>query len=220
MKQGGHPPPSLVILGTCGGAREASQIVREYKAQTRIVFVNDVDAIDEVVIGEERFPVVRDWNFEPYRSAPDDFRLFSVGMGDPAAKRIVVEKALAQGLRPAPFLASHDVCIRPGAAIGDGSVVHPQSFVGTGTTIGSYAVIHKAAVACDVTMGAYVTCSPNSTTGEGACIGDEVHVGGRAVVVPGVRIAPGVRIGLSAGVFHDIDEPGSVQVGIPARRVA
>lgn len=193
--------------------------MREYGPGTRMVFVNDVDPIRQVVIGDESFSVVKDWNFTPYRKSPGDFTLFTVGMGAPRAKRIIVEKALMAGLLPGPPLLSHDVVVRPDVRLGRGLAIHPQSFIGSNSSVGDYVIVHKAAVACDVVIGDYATCAPHSTTGAGAKIGDGVYLGGRAAVAPGVAIAPWVRIGLNAAVREDVIVEDTAFVGNPLRKL-
>lgn len=219
MNQRHLPPDTLIILGTCGGSNEVCQMVREYGPSTRIVFVNDIDPIYTVVIGDERFPVIKDWNFGPMRNNALEFTQFTVGMGDPRAKRIIVAKALAAGLVPAPPVLSLDVVIRPDVQLGRGGAVHPQCFIGSGTRIGDFAVIHKAAVAEDVTIAAYATCAPHSTTGHGAVIGEGVYLGARAAVAPGVSIAPWVQIGLNSAVREDVHDERATLVGNPIRQI-
>ena len=219
MNQQHQPPDTLIILGTCGGSNEVCQIVREYGSSTRVVFVNDIDPIYCVEIGDERFPVVKDWNFAPLRRRVGEFMQFTVGMGNPRAKRIIVAKALAAGLQPSTPVLSLDVVIRPDVQLGRGVAVHPQCFIGSRTRIGDFAVIHKAAVAGDVTIGAYATCAPHSTTGRGAVIGEGVYLGARAAVAPGVSIAPWVQIGLNSAVREDVLEERATLVGNPIRQI-
>jgi acetyltransferase-like isoleucine patch superfamily enzyme len=215
-----RPPESLVILGTCGGAREAFHIVREYGGNTRVLFVNDVDPMVDVRICDEVIPVVNDWNFSLYRGNSDHFRYFTVGMGDPRSKHIMVAKALASGLLPAPALVSHDTVVRPGVKLSAGVVVHPQSYVGSNSEIGKFVVIHKAMISCNVVLGDYVTCAPHSSTGMGACLSEGVYLGARACVAPDLSVASWTRLGLSSFAGQSIADEAATYVGNPMRRLS
>lgn len=212
------PPETLVILGTDGGARETWHIVREYGPHCRVLFINDIDPITTLLIGADEFTVVKDWNFSTYRSRAGDFTLFTVGMGNPRAKKTMVEKALAAGLRPAPPLISHDTVVRPDVLLRPGSVVHPQCVVASGVRAGEYATLHKAYIGPGAIIGPYATCAPHSTTGAGAMLGEGVYLGGRAAITPGAAIAPWVQIGLNARVSESLSAPHATYIGNPLRR--
>jgi len=212
-------PDSMIILGTCGGSKEACEVIREHGRHIRIAFINDMENIQRFHVGGEAFPVINDWNLDPIRTNPDDFRYFTVGMGDPKAKRKMAEKALAHGLAPAPPVVSPNNTIRPTVRLGRGITINPRCVIGDNVAIGDCAMLHSAAIGPDATIGRYATCAPHCTVGAGAHIGEGAYVCVRASVGAGVQIADWVVVGLNAAAFEDVATAGSIQVGNPCREL-
>lgn len=106
----------LVALGAGGFAREMYWHILGTYPEARVVFVDDVSDVDEVPVGRQTVPVVRDWKFGEVRGAR--FEEFVLGIGNPATKKTLVERALESGLRPAPTVL-HPRALVQGADLPD-----------------------------------------------------------------------------------------------------
>ena len=213
---------SLVILGACGVSRDTYWVVRESYPETKVVFVSDLMEEDSIDMAGDSVPVVRDWDFSRLRQAcgdPNSFKEFVCGMGYPNIKRVMVEKALGHGLRPAPTLISHLALVRPSVRIGVGGVIQPRSTLLTDIDIGDFVLVHGATYGHDVRVGNYVSSMPYSCLGGYVTLGDGVFQGIGAVVKHRTRVAPWVIIGTNASVVKDIDEEAITVAGTPARRL-
>lgn len=216
---------TLVVLGACGGARETYWVVQERFPGTKVAFVSDLTDVESFDMAGDRVPVVRDWDFARLRretpGAEDGcFEEFVVGMGDPAIKRIMVEKALSHGLRPAPPLISPYATVRPDSSIGVGSVIQPNSFVSTNVILGDFVIIHNARMGHDCRFANYVTLNPGCNVAGHVTLGEGVSLGAGTLVKQRLTLAPWVVTGMQACVVHTITEPGITVVGVPAKKLA
>jgi len=215
---------TLVILGACGGARETYWVVRETDPEIEVVFVEDTSEIREVPVAGRVIPVVKDWDFSTVRRdlARDDpaaFTQFIVGMSDTKVKKIVVEKALSHGLTPAPTVISPLAIVRSDCTIGRGGVIQQNSVLTTNITAGDYVIIHMARVGHDCVLGDYVTCSPGCNVAGHVRLDEGVFLGAATVVRQRLHIAPWVITGMQSCVVKDIEQPGIVMAGVPARQI-
>ena len=106
----------IAILGAGGSARELYWHIRGADPSARIVFVDDVTDIKEIVMAGEAVPVVKHSKFNSVNldgdaNAASGCWEFVVGVGAPGIKRKLVRKAVVSGLKPAP------------------TVVHPRALV-------------------------------------------------------------------------------------------
>ena len=217
---------TLVILGAAGGARLANWHLQEAYPGAKAAFVcDDVKGVTDVEIGGTVVPVISDWDFSRLREQhgdPESFRQFIVGTGFPKVKKILVRKALAHGLEPAPTLV-HPKSFGMGldSSVGKGGMFSPGSTVATNTALGDYVVLGpNTAIGHDCTIGDYVSCNLGGLVAGNVVLGEGVIVGAGAVVNERLRIAPGVVIGAQACVVRDVLEPDVTMDGVPAKKVS
>lgn len=216
---------SIVILGSCGSSRDTWWIVRDLYPEAQSVFLDDASpghrptALD---VGGACVPVVTDWDFTAIRDRycngdPNSFTHFVCGMGEPVVKRIMVEKALAHGLTPAPTLVSSGAFVQPDCDVGRGGVIHPGAYLFGGGKLGDHVTFMGARCGHDCTFGDYTTVICGDIGGH-AHLDTGVFLGLGSVVGHRVYIAPWSRIGVQSAVIKNIDEPGIVAVGVPAKK--
>lgn len=215
---------TIVILGACGTSREAWWVIQETLPGTRAVFVEDVSEIKEMVLPGEVVPVVKDWDFSRVRKDigggdQESFTEFICGMGSSRAKKIMVDKALAAGLRPAGTIVSNAARVRPDVTIGKGGIVHNDCVLTTNITLGDFVTVHLSRAGHDVVMENFVTLSPGCHIGGHARLCEGVFLGACTVVQPRVTIAPWVCTGINTAVIKNIETPGITVVGVPAHEL-
>lgn len=213
MRRGG----SLVILGAGGSARETWWFARDIDPELRVAFVDDVSDVTEVRIGDVVVPVVKDWGFAGLREGDGDFREFIVGVAEPRTKRVLVERARASGLSPAPTLVHPRAIVRGDCTLGRGGQIVAHSQLTTNATIGDYVCVLDSTIGHHDVVGDYTTCFPGCKVSGDVTLGEDCLLGAGTVVRPGVTLAPGTVTGAGACVVKDCVEPGRTWVGVPAR---
>lgn len=139
-------------------------------------------------------------------------------IGAPGTRKKMLEKW--SGTTYATVISRHAV-VGPTSSVAPGSIVAPGAIVTTKVTIGRHVLVNTGVtIGHDTTIGEYTTLSPGVHVGGNVKMGDGVFVGLGAVIKQGVSIANGAVIGAGAVVLHDIDEPNSVHVGVPAKQIA
>ncbi len=214
---------TMIILGSCGSAREAYWVVYEAHPDMEIVFLNDLPEAKEtncVQVGGRSVPVIHDWDFTSLRrDRPNAFRNFVCGMGDPVIKRIMVQRALSEGLTPAPTIVSPAAFMRPDCTLGYGGVVHPGACLYTNVHFGDYVTFFCARCGHDCVYGDYVTCTGGCNIAGHVVVGEGSHLGLGTAVQQRVHIAPWVTVGMHSAIISDLNEPGIVAFGTPAKKV-
>lgn len=211
---------TYVILGAGGFAREVFWHLRETDREAKnAVFVDDVTERTQIVfrhIGS--YPVVKDWDFRGYQ---DSMVGFIVGIGDPVGKEIMVKRALAAGLKPAPTVVHPRAQVQgPDCEIGVGGIITPGCVVTTNVKIGDYVILNlNCTVGHDSVIEDYVTCNPGTHLSGNTHVGKCANLGSGTVVRDKITIAPYVVTGAQACVVSDIDKEGITAVGVPAREV-
>jgi serine acetyltransferase len=216
---------SIVILGSCGGSRDVWWAIRDTYPETKVIFLDDSgkDAAEPFLkIGDEQVPVLRDWDFSQVRQTmckgqSDAFTHFLCGMGEPVVKRLMVEKALEHGLKPAPSIAARQAFVQPDCDLGYGGAVHPSSFLASRVHLGDYVTLTGARCGHDCSFGDFSTGICPDVGGH-ACVESGVFLGLGSIVGHRVRIAPWVRVGVQSAVIKDITEPGIIVIGVPAKK--
>lgn len=216
---------SIVILGSCGGSRDVWWAIRDTYPETKVVFLDDSekDTVDPFLkMGDEQVPVLRNWDFTQVRKTmgegkPDAFTHFICGMGEPVVKRLMVEKALEHGLKPAPSIAARQAFVQPDCDLGFGGVVHPSSFLASRVRLGNYVTLTGARCGHDCSFGDFTTGICPDVGGH-ASVGEGVFLGLGSIVGHRVTIAPWVRVGVQSAALKDISDPAIVVIGIPAKK--
>lgn len=200
----------IIILGAGGFAREVywHLLQGEY---TDFIFVDDVTDTKSIQLGHKSYPVVKDWNFIPYGMSK-----FIIGIGNPKAKKIMVEKALQAGLRPAPTFI-HPRALVQDAEIGMGGIITPGCVITTNVSIGDYVVLNlNCTVGHDSAIGDFVTANPGCHISGNTVISNGVLLGTGTTVREQIVIGEDVTTGAQSAVVSDLTEP-LVYVGIPAK---
>ncbi|MCP5058530.1 MAG: hypothetical protein GY937_17650 [bacterium] len=213
---------SLVILGAGGSARETYWFVKDTFPDVALCFVDDVGEATEVRIADDVVPVVKDWNFSHLDAGGEQngFRQFIVAVAEPPAKRIMVKKALASGLEPAPTLIHPRAIVRGDCHIGRGGQIVAHSQLTTHATIGDYVAVLDTTIGHHDVVGDYTTCFPGCRVSGDVRLGEDVLLGAGTVIRNGVTIARGVVTGASSCVVKDILEPDITVAGVPAKKLA
>ena len=216
---------SLVILGSCGSSRDTWWIVRDLFPDTSVVFLDDADSgtsASVMKVGDEHVPVIRNWDFTEVRNKycggdSEGFSQFVCGMGEPTVKKIMAEKAVSHGMKPAPTLLSSGAFVQPDCELGYGGVIHPGAYLFGGGKLGNYVTFMGARCGHDCTFGDYATVICADIGGH-AHVDQGVFLALGSVVGHRVYIAPWVRLGVESAAIKDISEPGAVMVGVPAKK--
>jgi sugar O-acyltransferase (sialic acid O-acetyltransferase NeuD family) len=213
------PRAGVAILGAGGMGREVYWYLQAVGVGS-VVFVDDVSGRRSVRMGAVDVPVVGDWDFAARADRPA-VRGFVIGLGDPAGKRRMVERALGAGLEPIATLVHPRAYVAAAdSTLGVGGVLCPGVVVTTNVRIGDYVICNwNTSVGHDASVGDYATLNPGVCISGNVHLGEDAYVGAGAVVREHIRIAPRVVVGAAACVVKDIPEPGITVVGVPARKL-
>lgn len=200
------------ILGAGGFAKEACLYILDIAPESEIFFIDDRPASPTLKLKGREFKVTSDWEWAASTGA-----LFTIGVGIPKTKAILVAKALKAGLRPAATFV-HPRAVVPDPHLGVGGIVCPCAVITADVRVGDYVLINcNAVIGHDSVVGDYVTCNPNSNVSGNTTLGKGIYFGVGAATKEGVSIADDVVVGGQAFVTKDITENGVTLVGIPAK---
>jgi len=201
----------LLILGASSGAREIYWYAKHFYPSEDISFYDDLVPVDILTIDGRPRPIYHQFKeLQNYQ--------FIVGVGEPFVKRILVEKALAAGLKPAPSIIdprSHGDDFQ----IGRGGVITPGVVLTINIKIGDYVTLNpNSTVAHDSSIGDYCTINAGCHISGNVKIGSGVYLGAGATVREKITIASEIKVGTQACVVKDLIAPG-VYVGVPAHKI-
>lgn len=209
-----------VILGAGGFARETFWHAQQCRGQNfnRFVFVDDINEPTSLSLGGKEWPIEKQWEFQKY-CEPNEQIGFVVSIGDPAGKKILVEKALRAGLRPLPTIIHESVIIQdPDCRIGRGGLISPRAVLTTNITLGDYVTLNVGVtLGHDCVLDDYVTCAPGVSVAGNVHLKEGVSLGIGGVIREKTTVAEQVTAGAQACVVEDIAVPGITVVGVPAR---
>jgi sugar O-acyltransferase (sialic acid O-acetyltransferase NeuD family) len=203
----------LIILGSGGLAQEYAWLVEEInesrKSFNLLGYLDDDEAkIGVEYIGYRVLGPVKD--VLKYPSAK-----FIAGVGDPRARKLVVEKAGLPRDRWAT-LVSPTVRLHPSHRIGVGVMIGRYSDLTVGCDIGDHAMVNiHVVLGHSVRVGAFSVISPNVTINGEGIIGSLCYIGANSFV-RNCRVADGATVGAGAAVVKDVPE-NCVVAGVPAR---
>jgi acetyltransferase-like isoleucine patch superfamily enzyme len=218
-------PRTLVVCGAGGMANLLYWQVQEYCPECEMIFLEDESDRQEIDLGGEIRPVQKNWDFTDLRNrskstTPDAWRYFTLAVSDPVFKIRFVEKALQAGLKPAPTLIHPNVPIHGPRDIGLGGFFSEGAVVISNSHLGDFITLtNHSSVAHHCWLDDYVTLSTGSHLLGNVTLREGVWLGGGTMVRDRITIAPWVQTGVQSAIVKDIDEPGSVVIGVPARKL-
>lgn len=206
----------LVILGAGQHARETLDIVEALNALRPrwefLGFLDDTEGERDVL--ERRG--VRVVGTMAALAGTD--AQYVIGVGSPAARQRVDERAMASGAMPA-VLVHPSATMGADVELGPGTLLAAGARVTTNVRMGRHVHLNVAAtVAHDCRLGDYVSLSPGVHLSGCVTLEDGVFLGTGAVVNPGCTVGAGATVGSGAVVIDDVPT-GVTVAGVPARVV-
>lgn len=144
---------------------------------------------------------------------------YITALGSNAMRRKVVRKIEALGVENLlPFTLRHgSAWTGSSVAVGDGTLLAPNTLVTTRSVIGTHCILNvKASVSHDCVVGAYCNINPNATIAGDVHLGEGCYIGAGATVIEKRKIGAWTVVGAGAVVTTDLPE-GVTAVGVPAR---
>lgn len=214
--------PSIIFLGAASASREFFWYFHETYPEAPIAFADDYTSKSENIIGGVSYPIVKDWDFsglrKRYPHIRGAFTEFLIGVADPPIKKVLVEKALAHGLRPAPSFITTCSKVRPDCTLGRGGII-VDTLYSSGAVLGDYLLSMFCTYGSDVRVRDYVTTYTGCHVASDVLLEEGVCLGASTTVKERVRIAPWCVTGQSASVVKSVTEKGITLVGVPARKL-
>ena len=206
---------TLVILGSAGLAKEFFLYIKRSNPQIEnFIFVNDLDdGQNEIIISGVSYRVIKDWKF-------DDNYQFTVAVGNPKIKSLLVQKALDSGLLPAPTFVDMDAKILDNSIkLGVGGVISPGCILTTNITIGNYTTLNlNTTVGHDTIIWDFVTTNPGVHISGHCIIGNMNEFGTGSIVRDRLTIGNNKMFGAqSAVVKSTLNDESEVFVGVPIK---
>lgn len=209
----------LVIIGAGGFGREASLLVEDINQSTEgnkwnlLGFIDEVQALKGKVM--RGYPVLGGW--ETLTELPGDAKVICV-VGEPAAKRILVKKALDMG-RDFANLIHPEVKLAEDVELGRGVLINKGCLLTTNIKIGEHVSLNPGCgIGHDSVIGDYSTLMWRVNISGNVRIGEGCLLGTGATVLQGRTVGSGTTVGAGAVVTKDI--PGNcTAVGLPAQVV-
>lgn len=210
----------LLLIGTSGHAKEVAQIARRIDPKGTIWERISYVAASRAEIGSELlFGRVEYCDEDVLSSALTADAV--IALGEPLLRmRVAARYAKLPGLAY-PNLIDPSVDFDPGlVSMGTGNVIHRNVTMTFGIALADFNFFNKSAIiGHDVKMGSFNTVNPLASLLSHSRLGDGCLIGAQATVLPRVSIADRTTLGAASLLRHDIDEPGHVYVGIPAKRL-
>ncbi|WP_042160303.1 acetyltransferase [Paenibacillus gorillae] len=205
-----HALPNKTVIVGAGG--HAKVIIDILKADTHVELIGCLGQHEDnkllglaVLGGDEQLPLLY----------AQGVRHAFIAIGNNERRRKLARYAeslgyeLVNAISPRAYLASH-VTLGSGVAVMPGSVIQPD------TTVGSYSIINTGAtVDHDGVIGEACHIAPGCTLSGNVSVGDLSFLGTGAKVIDGMRIGAGCMIGAGAVVIRHIPDH-ALAVGVPA----
>ncbi|MDU7199167.1 acetyltransferase [Phytobacter diazotrophicus] len=202
----------LAIYGAGGLGREVLELAMQInKLQSRwssLCFIDDINANRQLKSHDVLSLAL---------ISPQEYEVV-VAVGEPSLRKYLAEKAKDAGFNLA-------------------TLIHPDAYISSDTTIGMGSVIcYGAFISCDTVIGDNVHLQPNASLGHDCCIGnhcvissyanlaghcivgDLTFIGMNAVVRETSTIGAETIISMGSAVFNDIAS-GVIAMGNPARAI-
>lgn len=210
----------IIVIGAGGFGRETLDVIAAINAANGEPLWDVIGVIDDAP-AEIQVERLHDRGIRMLGDAEGNRKLldgahYVVGIGSPAVRARIAEKAEARGARPA-------VLVHPAAVVGTrvrispGAVVCGGAQISTNVRLGRHAHVNPGAIiGHDSVLEDFVSVNPGAIVSGEVTVGARTLIGAGATVLQGLSIREGATVGASACVTKDV-AAGSVMVGVPAR---
>ena len=210
----------LLIVGAGGYAKEAAQIARRLDPKgarwDRILYV-----------AESRTEIGTELPFGRVEHCDEDILSGSLAadvvlaVGEPHLRVRIAERYTKVPTLSFPNLIDPTVDYDPAQIrMGIGNVLHRNVTTTVNAVLGDFNYFNKnSIISHDTTFGSFNTISPGATILSNSRLGDACSIGALACILPKTRVADRTTLGAASLLRHDVDEPGHVFVGVPAKRL-
>jgi sugar O-acyltransferase (sialic acid O-acetyltransferase NeuD family) len=204
----------VVIIGVGGLGRECSEWIEHINAERptfRLLGFLDDDANKHgAVVHDLEVLGNADWLASQTNVAA------IIGIGNPAAKRRMVERLVPYVTR-FPVLHHPDAVVGRHVRIGDGTIICPGVIATTDIRIGKFVTLNfDLTIGHDCQLGDYVTLAPGVHLSGYSKIGEGADLGAGVVTIPGVDVGAWTIVGAGASVTKSLPQHCTA-VGVPAR---
>lgn len=199
----------VIIVGSGGFGREVSWLAGDCG---RIVrgFLDDRRERGERVYGVPVLGRVTDW--ARHRDAE-----FVVAVGNPRARREIVEHMEETGVPTFTTLVHPSVIASGSVRIGEGSIVCAGCVLTVNVTLGRHVIVNvQVAIGHEDVIGDFCTVAPAVMLSGDVRVEQGAEIGASSVIRQGLRIGAGAMLGMGSVVTHDV-EPNMLCMGTPAR---
>lgn len=150
-----------------------------------------------------------------YQISKNDVAMLAVG--DPYAKRKVVENVKHAGLKFESFVHS-SVLIAKNVKLGIGTIVCPNVVLSCETTIGDYVIINiGSTIGHDSIIGDFTTLSGHVDITGDCCVDENVFMGSHAALVPNTKVEKGAKVAAGSIGVRKVRE-GITIIGVPGKK--
>ncbi len=202
----------LILVGAGGFGREIICWAEDCHAAGTLPRLGGY--LDDEVEALPGYDVSRIGGIKDYTPAPGD--LFVVALGQPAAKRAVVERLQAAGGRFATLRHPTVTVVRT-ATIGEGVIMCPYTMAMPDSRIERFVtLINYSGIGHDSVCGEFSTLSSLVDVTGRVRIGRDVSIGSGARILPGLKVGDGATVGAGAVVMRSV-KPGTTVYAAPAK---
>lgn len=143
----------------------------------------------------------------------------AVAIGNPEARRSIVEKLKVNSNIIFPNIIAPDARISEFVELGEGCIICYGNIITVNIKIGDFFLSNRCCtVGHDCVIGDYVTLNPMVSVSGNVTVEDCVDIGTGANIIQGKTIGANSVIGAGAVVVNDIPQ-GSTAVGVPAKPI-
>ncbi len=199
---------TIAILGAGGHASDVLSVVEASEPTWSVVLGDDGE------VDERRF-AQRSVRFATIEDSLRQADVFVSGVGYPATRRSLVERAVVSGGAPSAALVDPRAALHPTSRLAPGTVVSGFVWLSPQVGVEEHCWIgYGSKIGHDTTVGSHSSLMPGAFVGGDCRVGSGVLIGANATVLQGLTIGDGAVIGAGSVVTRDVSE-GSVVTGVP-----
>jgi sugar O-acyltransferase (sialic acid O-acetyltransferase NeuD family) len=211
----GMEPKEILIFGAGGMGREVRQIIERINLHQRVWRCLGF-LVDERFRPPERvheLPVLT--GLDALAGLPG--AAVVVAVGDPAARRQIVDRIRLRFDNPFATLVDPRATCGDDIRLGAGTVVAPGAVVTSDVVIGDQVIVNiGTTISHDSRIAGYATLAPGVRIAGGVSVGEGANLGTGCSVIQRVNIGDWAVVGAGAVVTRDLPA-NSTAVGVPAR---